>query len=517
LRVPGRLLGLLAGITAVGALGYYGVFSAWTGSSSADKPLLSAARKATLRITVSERGNLESCVTVDGICEVNSTNIRDIKIISLVPEGTKVNKGQIVCKFDSSEIEKNLAQQDIKVKQARSKIETTKQELEIQRNKGESEIIAAKVELVLATLDLEKYQKGDYIAETTKQKGVIRLNEKDFSEAKNKLEQFNALMKRGFRSPEQVRVQETVVAQTKLQYESAMLELKVKENYDYKRKSTEFSAKADQASKKVEQAKATLKAQMLKATSEYESASATADIEQQQFEEFLKQKDKTVIRAEQDGIVAYANESWYDSSRQIREGASVYARQKIFSLPDMTKMQVKVNIHESLIKKIKVGQNAEIRIDAFPNIVFVGTVTKVSQLADSTRPWMSGGVKEYPTVVVLNSLQNYDLKPSMTAEARILVGELDNVLVVPVTAVAEHKGEFYAFVEEPGGIRRRKVKTGENNETHVQILDGLKEAEQVALDARLRAAAEFKLEEGKQATDSSQPKNETATTPTKQP
>ena len=118
---------------------------------------VSAARKATLRITVTERGNLESCVTVDGICEVNANQI---KIISLVPEGTKVKKGDIVCKFDSSEIDKNIAQQDIKVKQAISKIETTQQELEIQRNKGESDIIAAKVEMMLAKLDLEKYSEG---------------------------------------------------------------------------------------------------------------------------------------------------------------------------------------------------------------------------------------------------------------------------------------------------------------------------------------------------------------------
>ena len=43
-------------------------------------------------------------------------------------------------------------------------------------------------------------------------------------------------------------------------------------------------------------------------------------IQQQQFKEFLKQKDKTILRAGQDGVVAYANDSWYDSSRQIREG-----------------------------------------------------------------------------------------------------------------------------------------------------------------------------------------------------
>jgi len=203
------------------------------------------------------------------------------------------------------------------------------------------------------------------------------------------------------------------------------------------------------------------------------------------------------MRAPRDGIVAYANDRWYDSSSQIREGATVYSMQKIFTLPDMTKMQVKVNIHESLIKKIKMGQKAEIRIESFPSVVFVGTVTSVSQLADSTRPWLTGGVKQYPTVVKLDDLLGQDLKPGMTAEAKVLVGELNDVLVVPVQAVAEHKGEFYAFAKLPGGIEMRKVKIGENNETHVQILDGLKEGDQLALDARLRAASEFKLEEDK--------------------
>lgn len=504
----------MAGTAIMAAIGYYGVYSAWITPKNADQPLTSEVRRATLRITVTERGNLESCITVDGICEVNA---QQVKIISLVPEGTKVKKNDIVCKFDASDIDKNISQQDVKAKQAQSKIETTQQEVEIQRNKGESDIIAAKVEFSLAELDLEKYQKGDYPAETTKQKGEIGLKKKDYEESKSKLEQFQALMRKGFKTPEQVRIQEADVARMKLQYESSLLELKVKETYDYKRKTTEFSAKANQASKKVEQSTATLKAQLSKAQSEYEAAKATADIEQQQLKEYLKQKDKTVIRAGQDGIVAYANEAWYDSSRQIREGATVYSLQKIFSLPDMSKMQVKVNIHESLIKKIKPGQKAEIRIESFPNIVFVGTVKKVSQLADSTRPWMTGGVKQYPTVVELDSLKDQDLKPGMTAETKVMVGELNNVLVVPITAIAEHKGEYFAFVVTPGMIDRRTVRIGENNETHVQVLEGLKEGELVALDARSRAAAEFKLDDQKEGEGADKTKTTEPATPAPTP
>jgi RND family efflux transporter MFP subunit len=479
----------------VGGVAYLGVLPAWPNANHVDKPLMTLAKKATLSITVSERGNVESQVTVDGICELNGSQN---KISYLVPEGTKVKKGDVVCKFDGSEIQKNIAQQEIKYKQSMARIETTQQEVEIQRNKGESDIIAAKVELTLAELDLEKYEKGDYPAEYTKQEGEMGLQKKDVEAESAKLEQYKALMKKGFKTPEDVRIQTSMVSSKELAYSSAKQFLEVKKKYEYKRKTTEFSAKVDQAKKKVEQQVATAKAQVSKASSEYESARATSDIEQQQLKEYLTQKEKTVMRAEQGGIVAYSNERYWDASSQVREGATVYSRQKIFSLPDMTRMQVKVNIHESLIKKIKAGQKAEVRIDAFPNIVFIGTVKSVSQLADSSRPWMTGGVKEYTTIVTLDDILGYELKPGMTAESRILVNDLKNVLVVPVQAVAEHKGDFYAFVDDPGGIKIRKVKVGENNEKLVEILDGLKEGENVALDARTRAAAEFKTDETKQ-------------------
>ena len=138
-------------------------------------------------------------------------------------------------------------------------------------------------------------------------------------------------------------------------------------------------SKVDQARKRVELAQATARAELLKASSENESAKATEAIEEQQLNEYRKQKEKTIITAAQGGIVAYANDVYYDASRQIREGATVYFQQKIFSLPDMSQMQVKVNTHESLVKKIKAGQPAEIRIDAFANTVFTGKVKSVSQ------------------------------------------------------------------------------------------------------------------------------------------
>lgn len=489
---------MLLGVGLIGALSYFGWVPSWGGASQEGRPLVVPVNKGTLRIVVNERGNLESCVTVDGICELIG---HQNKIIQLVPEGTHVEKGDVVCRFDSGEIEKNVAQQEIKVKQAASKIETTKQEVEIARNKGESEIIAADVELRLAELDLKMYQKGTYVAETEKIQGNIGDMTKKLQEAEDKLGKTKDLVRKGFKSKSDERTATTEKEGLEIAVKGLNSELMVKKKYEFERKSTEFSAKGEQARKKVEQAKATLKASLAKSESEYDAAKSTHVIEDQQLKEFLRQKDKCIIKAEQPGVVAYANEPWYDSSRQIREGAMVYSRQKIFSLPDMSKMQVKVNIHESLIKKIKPGQMAEIRVDAFPNLIIVGKVKTVSQLADSNRGWMSGGVKEYTTVVTIEQMPKEELKPGMTAEVKILVGELSNVLMIPIQAVAEHKGEFYVFVETSAGLEHRKVKVGETNEKFVEVIEGLKEGETVALDARTRASEVFKNDESKDAAE----------------
>ena len=136
-RIPRRLLGLLLGMGAVGAVAYFGFDPRLElPATRSDRPISVPVQRGTLRITVTERGNLESRVTVDGVCELSGYQN---KIIQLVPEGNKVEKGDVVVRFDSAEIEKNIAQQDIKAKQALSKIETSKQEVEIAKNKGESE------------------------------------------------------------------------------------------------------------------------------------------------------------------------------------------------------------------------------------------------------------------------------------------------------------------------------------------------------------------------------------------
>ena len=246
----------------------------------------------------------------------------------------------------------------------------------------------------LAELDLEKYQKGDYVYEVDDLKAAIGLSTKDLEEAKNRRESFEALVKKGFKSPDQLRPVVQEYDRQKMLLSRDQAKLMVKEKYEYRRKSTEYSAKVDSSRKKVQRAKATLIAQVAKANSEYEAAKATHTIEDQQLKEYLSQKDKAVIKAAQGGVVAYANDRWYDPSSQIHEGTMVYAAEDL--------QPARHDEHAGQGERPRVagqedqaGADGRISVDAFPNLVLIGKVKTVSQLADSNRGYMSGGVKEY--------------------------------------------------------------------------------------------------------------------------
>jgi RND family efflux transporter MFP subunit len=444
--------------------------------------------RSNLRISVTERGNLESQKTVDGICELRGYQN---KIIFIVDEGTVVKKDDVVVRFDSAEIDKEIAQQEIQVNQARAKVETTRQEVEVQTNQAESNVAEAKLALTLAELDLEKYEKGDYLVELNDLKGRIALAEVEFEKARDEYDNFKILVKKGFREPEQLRVKEQTVASAEFNLKRDQEKLDVLEHYDYRRKLTEFKAKAEEARRKLDRAQGTANATITKAKSEHESAVSELKIVEQQLQDWRDEKLKCAIVAQQSGVLAYANEDWYDSDRRIREGAVVHRRQKIFSLPDMNLMQVKVNVHESVVRKVKAGQRAAIRVDAFPNDRLTGIVKSVSPLADSSNSWRSGGVKEYTTIVTIDELRGVPIKPGMTAEVEIRVDDLSNVVAVPVQAVTEHRHQHFVYAHRAGHYERIPVQVGQSNNRMVEITSGLTEGEPIALDARARGVAEF--------------------------
>jgi HlyD family secretion protein len=467
-------------------------FGAWSlpgliGNPSGDSQTAAVhtVQRRTIEDRVVERGTIESQNTVYGKCELPGWQN---KIISILPEGTFVKKGEVVAKLEAEEVDREIAQTEVQLNEAKGKLDQSNQELEIQLNKGESDIAAAQLELTLAKLDLEKYRDGDFKAEQADQRRAIQEAQAQLEKIRDERNNIEVLVKKGYKSPQQLREFQLREKSFLFQVERDERKLEVLESFDYRRKITEFEAKAIEAQRKFERAKTTARAEQLKAEAAVENAKNAVALHERQLKEKVAIKEKCTLKATQDGTVAYANERWYDPSERIREGTTVRSQQDIYYLPDMTKMQVKASVHESVVDRISVGQQASIRLDAFSDVKLKGTVSYVSELAASS----FSDAKNYDATILIEKLPDgMAIKPGMTAEVDILIGTYSNVIAIPIGAITEHFQRTWVYVMQGDKGERRAVTTGRMTHSFVEITDGLQAGEVVALDAYQRGLADF--------------------------
>lgn len=468
--------------------GVVGVFLLFGRSTRSGPEFLTApAVRGDLSVAVTERGELDSIDSITVRCEVEGANS---KLVSIIPEGTHVSKGDEVGRFDTDELKKLYEQQEVKWKTAEGKKKGAVGDLAVQKNKEESEIDKGELALVLAEIDLNKYEKRDYDALLSKQKGQLGLNKKELKEAEENLEFTRGLVKKGFVTLDQLRIQELQVETKRFSVSQGESELGALQEFERVRKITELKGKAREAVRELGRTKVSQKAATEKAESEAEATAITEKLEKQTLNRIQVQMNQTVMKAPQEGIVVYFKR-FYDESSRIQPGAVVFFQQPIFTLPDLEHMKVKVKIHESVIKKIVPGQSATLQVDALPNHPLTGTVKSVGTLANS-EGWRQT-VKEYLVEIAIDELPtSAGLKPGMTAQVRIHVRTIPDALLVPVQAVTEYDGKPVCYVKSGRTTERRPVELGEANDQYIQLLSGLSEGEDVALDARSRAAAEVK-------------------------
>lgn len=452
----------------------------------AEDVLTGTAAIGQLDILVTDKGELESAESVQVMCEVEGGG----KLTTILPEGTPVKKGDVVVRFDTDALQKTINEQEVKWEQAEGKVKAAASELEVQRNKAESEIAKAELARTLAEIDLESYQEGEYQVELDKRKGTLEIGKKELKEAEDNLEFTRGMVKKGFAQLEQVRVMELTYEGKKYAVQQQEADLQVFTKYAKKRKMTELAAKAKDALRDLERTKKSQVAATEKVENELNAARKTASLEKKQFERLKEQLGKCEVHAPAGGIVIYFKRPWDESSR-IRAGAQVFFQQPIFSLPDLGQMNVKMKIHESVVKKVKIGLTCTMKIDALAGQLLHGKVVSVATLAQGD-DWRGGGVKEYETIVSIEDLpKDAGLRPGMSSEVKILAKTVPNALTVPVQAVTEVGGKHVCYVVDGHKVEQREVSIGDGNDQLVQILDGLTSGDRVALDARSRAAAEL--------------------------
>lgn len=221
-------------------------------------------------------------------------------------------------------------------------------------------------------------------------------------------------------------------------------------------------------------------ARRVKEHADLRSAEAEYGLAKQRLDTLDSQIKNGVVRAPSEGLVVYARPHRWRSA--ISVGSDIDERQPIVILPDVRKMIARVMVHEAQISKVAVGQQAVIRLDAFPGRLLQGEVTIVSSLPDSGSRRGNRDLKVYEVVVQLDR-DNTDgeLRPGMSATVQIDVGVLEDVVNIPMLALQRRGNRSYVYKWTPEGPVPEVVALGANNLTRVEVIEGLSEGDQIYL------------------------------------
>lgn len=190
--------------------------------------------------------------------------------------------------------------------------------------------------------------------------------------------------------------------------------------------------------------------------------------------------EKGKLVAPFDGAVAAVNYNVGDTvggsgGSTSNSGVSVSASGAGVVLADPTTLQVRVTLSEVDVAKIKVGQPAQLTIDALPGNNYNAKVTAIGPV-----PTVTQGVVNYPVFLSVSN-QDSAVKPGMTANLSIEVDRRDNVLLIPTRAVRTQGNQKLVSVLYKEQTIQVPVTTGLSNETSIEITNGLKEGDEVIL------------------------------------
>ncbi|MCP4453827.1 MAG: hypothetical protein GY809_20390 [Planctomycetes bacterium] len=406
--------------------------------NAADSVLTHAVTRGDLVVTVTEQGTLESSNNTEIKCKVRGWSL----VTWVIEGGTVVEAGDELVRLDTKRIEDAISQQT-----------TT-------YHTSAATLAQSKAAVANAKIAIPAYLEGSYQTQLQSLNRSLTIAKTNLETAQKMLDNTEKMFRRGYVTNLEVEGNAFTVTQAELELKVVETEIDVLNKYTK------------------EMRMETLNGNLKASKSKLQADEAGFSMDEARLERAKRELEDCVIRAERGGLVIYPSAAAWKETPDIAEGVNVRKDQTLVLMPDLLRMQIKVGIHESMVDRVKPGLLARVTL---PDQTLQGKVVSVSSV---TRPagWWTGNVVKYDTIVELPSAEG--LKPGMSAEVEVILNRHANVLTVPVAAVVETEYSVFCYVKTVAGPTRRVLQLGDSNDSFIVVIAGLKEGEQVVLNAQ---------------------------------
>jgi HlyD family secretion protein len=445
-------------ILAVGALAVSaGLAIAWAYANSrrkvADHYQTAGVRRADLFPTTKASGRLESAKRTIIECRLEniSVGVRGQRLaasgastlLSVIPEGTMVKRGDVLAVLDSADYDEMLRLQRITLERAQS--EKTQADLDVD----------------IAKMAVREFLEGTVQENTEDFEVKIFLARSDLERAIDRLDWSRRMHDKGYLPKATLAADAYRKAQLTLALEQQQSAFEVYKKYTTPRMTRELQGA-------VKGAEAILDYQQLRLARS-----------RQRLEQLERQVENCTIRSPHDGMVIYANNA--DRQLFIEPGLPVYEHQHLFYLPDLSKMQVITMLHESVVDHIGLGYRAKVSVEGLKDRQIEGHVLAIAPMTIFN---VRSDVQYYEGTIKLENMIE-GLRPGMTAEVELAMPRRENVLAIPPEAVRLENGHDVCLVVHEDGLEHREVKLGQVTTDLAEVTAGLAEGEQIVLNPSL--------------------------------
>ncbi len=182
-------------------------------------------------------------------------------------------------------------------------------------------------------------------------------------------------------------------------------------------------------------------------------------------------------KSDRDGVVVY-KVKW--NGERYRVGETVWSGMPVIELPELNTILAEALVPEVDIGKVKIGQHADVSIDAFPGRSFAGTVKSIGTLV-RPKAWDIQN-KVLDVQIALDQLDVSVMRPAMSVRVKIETNAIADCAAVPLKAVLTTSEGAMVKVRSDTGWRQQKVKLGDSNGTDIVVVEGLNSGDRVAAD-----------------------------------
>jgi HlyD family secretion protein len=407
-------------------------------SKSAPEHLSHVVENRVLDVTLTEQGTVQSAENTEIKCRVRGFST----VTYVIEAGSEVAAGDVLVQLDTKRVEDAISKHTTESHTARATLE---------------ESIANLNQRLLAE---DAYLEGEYKTRLQKLERQLKVARTNLETAEMHLANSRSMFNRGFVTLLEVESNEFTVTRAKLELEVIETDLRVLEKYT--------------RNMRLE----TIRGGLAAAKSKKEADESGLAMDEGRRDRAIKELEHCVIKASKPGLVIYPSSAAWKDTPDVTVGAGVRRDQTLLLMPDLSKMQVKVGIHESMIARVHVGMDARVTL---ANNILDG---KVSSVASVARPagWWTGNVVKYDVIIDVPPMD--DLKPGMTAEVDLLLASYNNVVSIPVASVVQTEEGCFCWVKRGEEFVKKPIIIGDGNDIFLVVERGLESGDEVALSPR---------------------------------